>query len=154
MFGARLRNETVDTGQRDRARALLSDLGLEESCETLPADLSGGMRQRAALARTLFEDAPVVLMDEPFSALDVITRHRLQTLAAQRLAGRTVLLITHDPLEALRLGDSVYVLQGRPAHLGEALEPHGTPPRAADRDDVLHQYAQLLERLDAAGSMQ
>jgi putative hydroxymethylpyrimidine transport system ATP-binding protein len=93
-------------------------------------------------------------MDEPFSALDVITRHRLQTLAAERLRGRTVLLITHDPMEALRLGHTVYVLQGRPAHLGAAMQPPGTPPRAADRDDVLQQYAQLLERLDAAAAVQ
>ena len=154
LVGARLRNETIDAERRDRAHELLTDLGLGDTCEHLPAELSGGMRQRAALARTLYEDASVVLMDEPFSALDVITRHRLQTLAAERLAGRTVLLITHDPLEALRLGHSVYVLQGRPANLGEVLEPDGSPPRAADRNDVLHQYAQLLERLDAAGSMQ
>ena len=72
--------------------------------DSLPATLSGGMRQRAALARTLMEDRPVVLMDEPFSALDAITRHRLQDLAAELLAGRTVLLVTHNPLEALRLG--------------------------------------------------
>ena len=64
------------------------------------------MRQRAALARTLMEDRPIVLMDEPFSALDAITRHRLQDLAAELLAGRTVLLVTHNPLEALRLGPS------------------------------------------------
>ena len=154
LVGARLRGEPIDAAMRDKARSVLADLGLADVGESLPAELSGGMRQRAALARTLFEDAAVVLMDEPFSALDVITRHRLQTLAADRLAGRTVLLITHDPLEALRLGHSVYVLQGRPARLGEVMQPDGAPPRAADRNDVLHQYAQLLERLDAAGSAQ
>jgi len=154
LVGARFRGETIDTGMRDKARAVLADLGMGDDGDALPAELSGGMRQRAALARTLFEDAAVVLMDEPFSALDVITRHRLQTLAAERLRGRTVLLITHDPMEALRLGHAVYVLQGRPAHLGAVMHPPGAPPRAADRDDVLHQYAQLLERLDAAAAVQ
>lgn len=154
LVGARLRGEDIDDAMRDKARAVLADLGLGHDGDALPADLSGGMRQRAALARTLFEDAAVVLMDEPFAALDVITRHRLQTLAADRLAGRTVLLITHDPMEALRLGHAVYVLQGRPARLGQAMHPQGAPPRAADRDDLLHQYAELLERIDAAAAIQ
>ena len=59
------------------------------------------MRQRAALARTLMEERPVVLMDEPFSALDAITRHKMQALAAELLQGKTVLLVTHSPAEAL-----------------------------------------------------
>ena len=75
-----------------RAEALLARVGLGGQRDQLPATLSGGQRQRAALARTLMEDRPVVLMDEPFSALDAITRARLQALAAQLLAGRTVLL--------------------------------------------------------------
>ena len=73
------------------------------------------MRQRVALARTLMEDRPIVLMDEPFSALDAITRLRLQEMAARLLAGRTVLLVTHDPLEALRLGHRIHVMAGQPA---------------------------------------
>ncbi len=153
LLGLRVRGELVDAGARARARRLLAELGLEGREGSLPVELSGGMRQRVALARTLFEDRPVVLMDEPFSALDVITRHRLQGLAATHLHGRTVLLITHDPMEALRLGDVVHVLAGRPARLGEALRPAGDPPRAADRDDVLHLYGELLERLDAAGEL-
>ncbi len=71
------------------------------------------MRQRAALARTLYEQRPVVLMDEPFSALDSITRARIQDLAAELLADCTVLLITHDPLEACRLGHHLLVLSGQ-----------------------------------------
>ena len=82
------------------APALLARVGLERDTDRLPGALSGGMRQRAALARTLMEDRPIVLMDEPFSALDVVTRHRLQDLAAELLVGRTVLLVTHNPIEA------------------------------------------------------
>lgn len=75
------------------------------------------MRQRAALARTLYEDRPIVLMDEPFSALDTITRTRIQTLAAGLLVNRTVVLITHDPMEACRLSHRLLVLSPLPAGL-------------------------------------
>jgi putative hydroxymethylpyrimidine transport system ATP-binding protein len=75
----------------------------------MPATLSGGQRQRTALARTLMEDRPVVLMDEPFSALDAITRTRLQDLAAELLRDHTVLLVTHDPGVA-KLGERVLTM--------------------------------------------
>jgi putative hydroxymethylpyrimidine transport system ATP-binding protein len=152
LLGPRLRGEPIGAPQRARARALLEDLGIAASSAALPATLSGGMRQRAALARTLYEDRPVVLMDEPFSSLDAITRHRLQSLAAAKLSGRTVLLITHDPMEALCLGHAVHVMQGRPATLGPALRPAGDTPRPAQREDVVAACAELLARLDRAGS--
>ncbi|MDA1101321.1 MAG: ABC transporter ATP-binding protein [Proteobacteria bacterium] len=136
-LGARLRGETVD---RHRAGLLLQRVGLADQAEMLPAALSGGMRQRAALARTLMEDRPVILMDEPFSALDALTRLRLQDLAAQLLAGRSALLVTHDPMEALRLGHRILVLSGDPARMGDPLEPLGEPPRPAD-DPILHGLA-------------
>lgn len=131
---------------RERARRLLARVGLAEAAQALPHTLSGGMRQRAALARTLVEDRPIVLMDEPFSALDAITRHRLQDLAAELLAGRTVLLVTHSPLEALRLGHEVRIMSGQPARLGTPLRPPGTPPRTAD-PALLALEARLLDEL-------
>ena len=146
-LGARLRGERPD---RARALALLERVGLGAEADALPHTLSGGMRQRVALARTLMEDRPIVLMDEPFSALDAITRARLQALAASLLAGRTVLLITHDPLEALRLGDRIYVMAGRPASLQPAPAPDGPPPRSLGEQSLLAQHAALLERLSAA----
>ena len=91
------------------------------------------MRQRAALARTLCEDRPVVLMDEPFAHLDAVTRLELQDLAARLLAGRTVVLVTHDPLEALRLGHQVRVVSGAPFTVGPPIEPPGPVPRDACR---------------------
>ena len=145
-LGARLRGERAD---RRGAESMLEKVGLAGEADALPATLSGGMRQRAALARTLMEDRPLVLMDEPFSAVDALTRLRLQDLAAQLLAGRTTLLVTHDPMEALRLGHRILVLSGSPARMGEPLEPAGTPPRPAN-DPALHgQAAQIL--LDLAG---
>ncbi|MGB0747369.1 MAG: ABC transporter ATP-binding protein [Magnetospiraceae bacterium] len=148
-LGARLRGDAPDL---KRAMALLSAVGLEDAATQRPDALSGGMRQRAALARTLMEDRPLILMDEPFSAVDAITRMRLQDLAARLLAGRTVLFVTHDPLEALRLGDSIFVMRGRPAQLGEALHPPGSPPRNPADPQMLRLQAQLLDQLMAAGS--
>ncbi|MBM3506928.1 MAG: ATP-binding cassette domain-containing protein, partial [Alphaproteobacteria bacterium] len=126
LLGARLRGEPC---QRGRALGLLAAVGLSGWEDARPDVLSGGMRQRAALARTLMEDRPIVLMDEPFSAVDAITRLTLQDLSARMLAGRTVILVTHDPIEALRLGHQVQVLAGSPAWLDPPVAPPGVPPR-------------------------
>ncbi len=143
-LGSRLRGERAD---KPRAMALLEAVGLKGRERALPKELSGGMRQRVALARTLYENRPVVLMDEPFSALDAITRAAMQELAAKLLAGRTTLLITHDPLEACRLGHSLYVMAGQPARLGQAIIVPGLPPRALDDDALLHTQGVLLRAL-------
>jgi putative hydroxymethylpyrimidine transport system ATP-binding protein len=151
-LGARLRGEKR-AGADQRALELLEQVGLRDQAGVRPAALSGGMRQRAALARTLYEERPVVLMDEPFSALDAITRYEIQALAAELLAGSTVLLITHDPLEALRLGDRILVMAGRPARLGEPVMPPGKPPRPAGAAAVRDLHGALLERLAHAHAL-
>lgn len=140
-LGARLRGEPADG---PRARHLLERVGLAGRHDALPAALSGGMRQRAALARTLYERRPILLLDEPFSALDAITRARVQDLAAELLADRTVLLITHDPAEACRLGHRLLVLTGSPARLGTPLVMEGRSPRAPDDPRVLRGQTHLL----------
>ncbi|MGQ9371746.1 ABC transporter ATP-binding protein [Azospirillum sp. A39] len=147
LLGARLRRTALTAGLAGRARELLDRVGLAGRAGDRPAALSGGQRQRVALARTLMEDRPLVLMDEPFSALDAITRLRLQELAAELLAGRTVLLVTHDPLEALRIGHRVHAMTGHPATVGTALAPPGPPPRPADDPAVLALQGELLRRL-------
>lgn len=154
LIGRKLRGETIRAQDRDRAMAVLSDVGVAAEAAALPATLSGGMRQRAALARTLFEDRPVILMDEPFSSLDAITRRRLQDLAVRLLAGRTVLLVTHDPMEALRVGDEILVLKGSPARMQPPMAPTGPTPRQEDRDGLWPLYADLLRQMgaDAPGS--
>jgi putative hydroxymethylpyrimidine transport system ATP-binding protein len=146
LLGYRLRGETPP---QEQAIALLERLGLADRLKDRPAQLSGGMRQRVALARTLIEDRPLILMDEPFSALDAVTRFRLQELAAELLQGRTVLLVTHDPLEALRLGHRIHVMTGRPARLSDALEPTGETPRDLSDPELLRLQGELLKRLAA-----
>jgi putative hydroxymethylpyrimidine transport system ATP-binding protein len=149
-LGARLRTGRITAGDRERAHGLLSDFGLAGVETRRPAALSGGMRQRVALARTLFEDRPVVLMDEPFSSVDAITRIALQDLAARRLAGRTVLMVTHDPMEALRLAHSVLVMAGRPARIAGRIEPPGPPPRPVGDPRLPPLQGELLKALETA----
>lgn len=107
VIGARLRGQHPDL---ERAEKMLTRVGLAGHLYKKPKALSGGMRQRTALARTLVENRPIVLLDEPFSALDASTRADMQELAAEVLAEKTVLLVTHDPAEAVRLGHQIIVL--------------------------------------------
>jgi putative hydroxymethylpyrimidine transport system ATP-binding protein len=150
LLGDRLRGARRDTG---RADALLDAVGLADRAGARPAALSGGERQRVALARTLMEDRPVVLMDEPFSALDALTRHNLQALAAELLRGRTVLLVTHDPLEALRLGDRVLVMAGTPANFMPEIAPPGAAPRPTATPEMAALHQTLLSQLGVEGDI-
>lgn len=148
LIGHRLRGRVPSATDRARAAELLRKVGLGESAAARPATLSGGMRQRAALARTLMEDRPIVLMDEPFSALDALTRFRLQETASALLDGRTVFLVTHDPMEALRLGDRLLVLSGEPARIADAGQPPETVrPRDPGSAGMAARAADLTRRL-------
>jgi len=120
---------------RDRAAPLFAHLGLSGSERLLPAHLSGGMRQRVAFLRTLLSDKEVLFLDEPFGALDAITRGELQEWLAGVLADepRTVLLVTHDVEEALLLCERVVVLSGGRV----ALELDVDAPREGQRREVV-----------------
>jgi putative hydroxymethylpyrimidine transport system ATP-binding protein len=146
IVGARLRNQSLDLA-RNKAKKLLAEVGLEQAVDLKPQALSGGMRQRVALARTLFEDKQVVLMDEPFSALDAVTKYRLQNLAAEKLKGRTVVLVTHDPQEALRLGHRIYVLSGSPANIALQFALPSATPRDAYEESLLDREKAIFAAL-------
>jgi putative hydroxymethylpyrimidine transport system ATP-binding protein len=146
MLGARLRNE-VSPNLVKKAEGLLREAGLEGLGSGLPKDLSGGMRQRVALLRTLMEERPVILMDEPFSALDALTRMKLQNLAARLTRGRTVLMVTHDPLEALRLADRILVFGGRPVKIVSVIDLAGEVPRNPQDGELQENYPKLLRQL-------
>ncbi|MES0864926.1 ATP-binding cassette domain-containing protein [Ruegeria sp. SCPT10] len=116
MIGPRLRGDTPD---RDRAMQLLEKVGLE--------------------------DRPLVLLDEPFSALDALTRLQMQDLTASLLKGRTVLLVTHNPSEAARLGEHIKIMT--PSQLIDIPRPGGTIPRPVNAPDVVATQTRLLNDL-------
>lgn len=148
LLGYRLRrDEAARRAAEPRARSLLGEVGLGDRLHDLPQTLSGGMRQRAALARTLCEDRQIVLMDEPFGHLDAVTRLDLQDLAAHLLQGRTVVMVTHDPLEALRLGHEIRVLSGSPFAVGPVIAPPGSVPRDPGDAELLALQARLIGEL-------
>jgi len=138
-------NGSVTTVDTEQAQRLLDQVGLSEFSNKVPYELSGGQRQRVALARTLMQDADLILMDEPFSAVDAITRLELQKLASELLQEKTVMLITHDPQEAIRLAEVIYVIQND--QLSEPYFPEGARPRFASEQAQPSLEAQLLEAL-------
>ena len=122
---------------RTAAGALFERFGLAGFEAARPDELSGGMRQRVAFLRTLIAGKPVLALDEPFAALDAITRAEMQAWLATALRAdpRTVVLVTHDVEEALYLCDRVAILSSRPARIvAELSAPH---PRADDRDGAV-----------------
>ena len=155
MFGVEIQGLPVKERQR-RAATLLSNFKLAEFSGHYPHQLSGGMRQSVALARTLAVDPHVLLLDEPFSAVDAQTRMVLQHDLAQTLkqANKTALLITHDLAEAVTLSDRVLVMSRRPGTIINeiAIElPQREYPMARRRDARFGDYvAQLMDRLDIA----
>ncbi len=135
-----------------QARTLLGRFGLEGFERAWPAELSGGMRQRLALLRTFLCGHDVLLLDEPFGALDAITRRDMHEWLQQVLADdpRTVLLVTHDVEEALVLSDTVIVLSDRPARVVKQLSVELQRPRESDvvtSKPFVELKASLLEAL-------
>ncbi len=131
VLAAVVQGGDVTTARRE-AEALLDVFGLAGFANAMPATLSGGMRQRVALLRTVLWHRPVMLLDEPFGALDALTRAKLQQwlLELRSRLDRTILLVTHDVDEALLLSDRVYVLTPRPGRIALELPVDLPHPRA------------------------
>lgn len=129
---------------RARVVPLLSDFGLDGFEQHYPAQLSGGMRQRAALLRTIVQARPVQLLDEPFGALDALTRTQMQTWFEERwrTARWTTLLVTHDVREAVAVSDRIYVLSRRPARVIAEIAVPAARPRLGR---PVHSDAHALE---------
>lgn len=143
-LGARLRGAVIDHA---RVASLIAEVGLDDHAHKKPNALSGGQRQRVALARTLMEDRAVILLDEPFSALDARTRAEMQELAYRLLEGRTVLLVTHDPGEAARLADTIVVMTE--TGMRAVAPPEDPAPRAVDDPAYLRAQGALMTELSA-----
>ncbi|MBD1807961.1 ABC transporter ATP-binding protein [Microcoleus sp. FACHB-SPT15] len=135
---------------------VLEKVGLTESSQLLPRELSGGMAQRVAIARALVTKPSLLLLDEPFSALDAFTRMKLQEHLLQiwEYDRPTLILVTHDIEEALVLSDRVIVMRGNPGHIHREFQLD--LPRPRKRTDIRFQYwkEQLLAELDLSPTQQ
>ena len=134
---------------REKAAALFTRLGLAGFEDYFPGEISGGMRQRCALVRTLMFERELVLLDEPLSALDAITRRSLQSLLLMLQAefDKSILMITHDIEEALMLADEVVVLSGRPMRILDRFIPGGPKLRRLEDPRLIEIKAYVLDLL-------
>jgi NitT/TauT family transport system ATP-binding protein len=135
--------------RRTRAAELLKTVHLGGLADRRPHELSGGMRQRVALARALAQEADVLLMDEPFAALDAITRDLLHD-ELERIwkdTGLTVIFVTHNVREAARLGDRIVLLTSRPGRVAETFDVALPRPRRIDSPELSTFAAVVTDRL-------
>jgi NitT/TauT family transport system ATP-binding protein len=135
--------------RRQRVRELLDLVRLSQFAERQPHELSGGMRQRASLARALAKDSEVLLMDEPFGQLDAMTRDMLHDELERiwQSTKKTVLFVTHNVREAARLGDRIVLLTSRPGRVAEEFVVDVPRPRRIEDPDVARLAAQVTRRL-------
>ena len=136
---------------RERAAAEMARFGLDGFEGAWPSQLSGGMRQRAALLRTFLTDREVLLLDEPFGALDALTRQDMQErlLELWRDEAKTILFVTHDVEEALFLGDRVVRMSARPGRIEEEIAVGLPRPRTVGRTDLDPRFIELKRGLEA-----
>ena len=148
LIGPEIQKESLVQVKKE-ARKLLAQLGLQGFANSYPMQLSGGMRQRVALVRTLLFRKNVLLLDEPFGALDAMTRTVMQSILLDiwHKGGQTVLLITHDIEEALLLADRIYVLTARPASIKAEVEVPLPRPRSITDKDLINLKSELFEMM-------
>ncbi len=137
------------SARRGEALELLDTVNLADAAEKRPHELSGGMRQRVALARALAQDRPVLLMDEPFAALDAITRDLLHEELERvwRRTGRTIVFVTHNVREAARLGERVVLLSSRPGRVAGEWRIGSTEGRRIESPEVAALSIEITEQL-------
>ena len=147
MLGMELRfDKTSKAARTKKARELLDMVGLGRDVEKYPSMLSGGERQRVSIARALSVDPHIILMDEPFSALDLNTRRRLRAeiISIWKNTGKTVIFVTHDIEEALVLADRVLLLSDKPTRVLETLEISAPRPRDVESTHELRKHKDHL----------
>ena len=141
-IGSKIRGEEFDILKKTK---IIENVGLTNHLHKYPYQLSGGQKQRVALARTLMENTDIVLLDEPFNSLDAKTKEEMYKLTVNELHGKTVILVTHDPNEAVRLCSKIYLLKKNKISLFENLI--STFPKSNEDKNVFIKQNELLKKI-------
>ena len=139
------REENIKAAER-----YLTSVGLIDFKDSYPHELSGGMKQRVAIIRSLLNHSPILLMDEPFSALDMQNRHRLQEqlIGVWKRFENTIVFVTHDVDEAVFLADKIILLDKNPGKIAEIIEVDLKRPRKRDSEEFLKIQESIVDKLD------
>jgi len=153
LLSHKLRHLYVNKPTKLRAQTLLSQLGLGNASTLYPHEISGGMQQRVIFARTLLQDRPILLLDEPFSALDTVTKLALYGLIETFFKDKTICWVTHDPLEAILMADDIFIMHGRPVKITQ-FDVGLDKQRDFKNEAVQHRYGALMQQLIACQEIQ
>lgn len=147
-FGLEMQKR-IDSSTADKVAHYIELVGLTGFEDSYPRELSGGMRQRVGLARALVTEPRILLMDEPFAAVDAITRELMQDELAQIVTktGQTIIFITHSVDEAITLGDRIVVVSNRPGRVKEIIPVTIPRPRSGRKIRHMPEYADLRDRI-------
>lgn len=149
MFGLKLNNKSKEENLH-RAETYLERVGLIEFKDAYPHELSGGMKQRVAIIRSLLNHTPILLMDEPFSALDMQNRHKLQEqlIGVWKRFKNTIVFVTHDVDEAVYLADEIVIMDKNPGRIKEIYSVDLQRPRKRESKEFLEIQEEVISKLD------
>jgi putative hydroxymethylpyrimidine transport system ATP-binding protein len=147
LIGYKLRGQKITQTEQSKALDLLDSVNLAGVANHIPSQLSGGMRQRVSLIRILMEETEFVLLDEPFSSLDRLTQRGVHLLTRSLLKDKTVLMVTHDPIEAIKLSDYIYIFKESPVKNFQELSLPNDLERDETNMEFINYYKQLLAEL-------
>jgi NitT/TauT family transport system ATP-binding protein len=139
------KEENIETAER-----YLTRVGLIDFKDSYPHELSGGMKQRVAIIRSLLNHSPILLMDEPFSALDMQNRHKLQEqlIGVWKRFENTIVFVTHDVDEAVYLADKIVIMDKNPGRIAEIIEVDIERPRKRESEDFIKLQESIVGKLD------
>ncbi len=149
-FGLEMTKKGTKSENIAAAERYLESVGLIDFKDSYPHELSGGMKQRVAIIRSLLNHSPILLMDEPFSALDMQNRHKLQEqlIGVWKRFENTIVFVTHDVDEAVFLADKIVILDKNPGRIAEIVEVDIERPRKRESDEFIKLQESIVNKLD------
>ena len=149
-FGLEMTNKGSKEENIETAERYLTRVGLIDFKDSYPHELSGGMKQRVAIIRSLLNHSPILLMDEPFSALDMQNRHKLQEqlIGVWKRFENTIVFVTHDVDEAVYLADKIVIMDKNPGRINKIIEVDIERPRKRDSKEFIALQESIVENLD------